>query len=143
MLPQKGKLILATVHDRDGIPDAEVSLLAVGKPKGTFYFKYFKWEPGLAPSKELVTFTKTNNRKGRLDGWFERYTESLLDEWSVRGDSKESLVYVRKLLDSGKNVGVACYCAPEKRAICHLSVLRELMELLGYEVVEAEPIKYK
>ena len=83
MISQKGKLILATVHGRDGIPDADINLLAVGKPKGKFYFRWFKWEPGLAPSRELVTFTKLHNRKGRLEGWFERYTESLMDEWLV------------------------------------------------------------
>lgn len=140
---QKGKLILATIHGRDSIPDADIQLLAVGKPKGYFYFKFFKHDPGLAPSRELVTFTKLHNRKGRLDGWFERYTESLLDEWLIRGDSMASLVRLRKWLDSGKNVGVACYCAPEKRPVCHLSVLRTLMEDMGYTVVEAEPIKYK
>lgn len=140
---QKGKLILATIHGRDNIPDADVNLLAVGKPKGTFYFKFFRHEPGLAPTRDLVTFTKMHNRKGRLDGWFERYTESLLDEWLTRDDSKQALVQLRKWLDSGLNVGVSCYCAPEKRPVCHLSVLRGLMEDMGYEVVEAEPIKYK
>ena len=140
---ERGKVILATVHGRTEIPNADVQLLAVGKPKGTSYFRFFKHEPGLAPSWDLVTFTKEHNRKGRLDGWFERYTESLIEEWLTREDSLEAFKMLRKNLNSGLNVGVACYCHHKKRDVCHLSILRDIMESMGYEVLEAEPIKYK
>lgn len=140
---QRGKVILATIHGRTSIPEADKLFLAVGKPKGDTYFKWFTHDPGLAPSRDLVTFTKEHNRKGKLEGWFERYTESLLDEWFTREDSMKSFIRLRKWLDAGLNVGVACYCDHHKREFCHLTILREVMESMGYIVEEAEPIKYK
>lgn len=144
-LPKKGKVIICTVHGRKPLEEADVNLLAVGKPKGQTYFNLgWEHEPGLAPSRELVTFTKHNNHsKGRLDGWFERYTESLLDEWEIRGDSISALSKVVKAVKSNKVVAISCYCAPGKRDICHLSVLKDILEDLGCSVEEAEQIEYK
>jgi hypothetical protein len=115
----------------------------VGKPKGETYFKWWIHTPGLAPSRELVTFTKEHNRKGHLEGWFERYTESLLDEWMTRKDSIKAFKELIGYLKGGLTVAIACYCDHNKREFCHLSILRDIIEDMGYEVVEAEPIKYK
>lgn len=144
-LNQKGKVVLCTIHSRT--PDMEgidKHLFAVGKPKGNTYFN-LGWQhyPGLAPTRALVTFTKEHNRKGRLEGWFERYTESLLEEWGTREDSIESFIQLLKWLNKGTNVAISCYCDSVKRPVCHLSILRKLLEDLGYIVEEAEPIKYK
>ena len=144
-LKGRGKVVICTIHNRT--PDMEgidKHLLAVGKPKGETYFN-LGWEhyPGLAPSRDLVTFTKEHNRGGKLDGWFERYTESLLDEWATRKDAMEQFIQLRKWLDKGLNVAVACYCHPSKRDICHLSILREILESMEYEVREARPIPYR
>lgn len=139
----KGKIILATIHGRTELEGADIHLFAVGKPKGETYFKWWKHTPGLAPTRELVTFTKEHSRKGKLEGWFERYTESLLEEWMTRKDSMQAFKALRAYLDAGLNVAVACYCDHNKREFCHLSILRDLMEDMGYEVEEATPIKYK
>lgn len=141
---KKGKVILCTVHGRTTMEGVDAQLLAVGKPKGRTYYQWWEHTPGLAPSRELITHTKEHNHsKGRLDGWFERYTESLLDEWVNRGDSQHALVELLKKLNKGLNVAVSCYCHPEKRPVCHLTILRELLEDMGYVVEEAEPIDYK
>lgn len=142
-LSKKGKVVLATIHGRTKLEGVDKQLFAVGKPKGYTYFQWWEHTPGLAPSRALVTFTKEHNRKGRLEGWFDRYTESLLEEWDTRDDAIESFIQLIKWLNKGLNVGIACYCAPEKRPFCHLSVLRGILEDMGYEVEEAVPIKYK
>ncbi|WIT26241.1 hypothetical protein [Bacillus phage SPO1L3] len=135
----KGKVMICSIHNRKSVEGADVHLFAVGKPKGTFYFDWWDHTPGLAPSRDLVTFTKEYNRsKGRREGWFERYTERLLDEWSERKDFRVAMKKLRKDLDSGKNVAIACYCPKYKRDVCHLSILGELLEDLGYKVEEVE-----
>ncbi len=66
----KGKVMICSIHNRKSV-GADVHLFAVGKPKGTFYFDWWDHTPGLAPSRDLVTFTKEYNRsKGRREGWF-------------------------------------------------------------------------
>ncbi|MMZ43656.1 hypothetical protein D1872_52210 [compost metagenome] len=137
IVPKKGKVLLCTVHYRTVMEGVDVQMLAVGKPKGITYFKWWQHEPGLAPSRELVTFTKMNNRKGKLEGWFERYTESLLDEWRERKDFTEAFTRLLNYLKQGKTVAISCYCHPLKRNVCHLSILRGLIEDFGYEVEEA------
>lgn len=134
---EKGKVVLCCVSNRTVMEGVDVQLLAVGKPKGQTYFQWWKHEPGLAPSRELVTFTKEHNRKGHLEGWFERYTEKLLDEWESREDSLDAFTRLIGLLNEGKVVAIACYCHPLKRDMCHLSVLRSILEDLGFEVEEA------
>lgn len=140
---KKGKLIICTIHGRTTMEGVDEQLLAVGKPKGTTYFKWWKHVPALAPSRELVTFTKEHNRKGHLEGWFERYVESLMDEWLTREDSIQALSGLVKSLNSGKVIAVSCYCDTAKREQCHLGVLRDLIQDLGFEVEEAEPIDYR
>uniref|UniRef100_A0AAU8BCF3 DUF488 domain-containing protein n=1 Tax=Bacillus phage Adastra TaxID=3143958 RepID=A0AAU8BCF3_9CAUD len=136
-LKGKGKVMICSIHNRKSVEGADIHLFAVGKPKGTFYFDWWDHTPGLAPSRELVTFTKEYNRtKGRKEGWFERYTERLLDEWSERKDFMKAMKKLRKNLDSGKNVAIACYCPKYKRDVCHLSILGELLEDMGYIVEE-------
>ena len=142
-LEKKGKVVICTIHGRTILEGVDKQLFAVGKPKGRTYFEWWEHTPGLAPTRDLVTFTKEHNRKGRLEGWFESYEESLLDEWETSSDSMKSFTQLLKWLNKGLNVGIACYCAPEKRPVCHLSILRGLLEDLGYVVEEAEPIKYK
>ncbi len=140
----KGRMVICTIHGRKPLEEADVNLLAVGKPKGESYFGLgWTHDPGLAPSRDLVTFTKEHNRKGHKDGWFDRYTERLLEEWSVRKDAKKSLGRLLKWLKEGKTVAVSCYCDPHKREFCHLSILRDIVEDMGFEVEEATPIKYR
>jgi hypothetical protein len=142
-LKGRGKVLLCTIHGRTVVPEADIQLLAVGKPKGRTYFQWWEHKPGLAPTRELVTFTKEHNRKGRLDGWFERYTESLLEEWEERGDFFSQFSELINWLTEGKTVAIACYCDHHKRPVCHLSILRGLIEDFGFTVEEAEPIEYK
>lgn len=137
---RKGKVLLCTIHGRTTIDGVDIQLFAVGKPKGKTYMRWWIHDPGLAPSKELITFTKLNNRKGHKQGWFKRYTESLLNEWSIREDFSKSFSRLIKWLNEGKVVAIACYCAPQKRSQCHLSILKDLIEDFGYEVTEAEPV---
>lgn len=137
----KGKVVLCTIDYRKSLEGTSHSWLAVGKPRGDYYFQWWEWKPGLAPSSNLVTETRSfNNMKGIREGWFERYTQKLIEEWFSRQDFHVSYSNLIKILDSGENVAVACYCAPSKREFCHLSILRKVLEESGYQVEEAEPI---
>lgn len=137
-LERRGKVIMCCVHNRTVMEGVDVQLFAVGKPKGETYFRWWKHEPGLAPTRELITFTKMHNRAGKLDGWFERYTESLLAEWESRKDFKIAFRELLGYLKEDKVVAIACYCNPMKREVCHLSILADLIRDFEYEVVEAE-----
>jgi len=137
-LERRGKVVLCCIHNRTVMENVDVQLLAVGKPKGQTYFQWWVHEPGLAPTRDLVTFTKEHNRKGKLNGWFERYEESLLAEWESRKDFTVAFKQLLAYLKEGKTVAIACYCHPLKRDICHLSILKGLIEDFGYAVDEAE-----
>ena len=115
---------------------ADVQLFCVGKPKGTTYFKRWVHTPSLAPSKDLVTYTKMN-KKG---DWFKTYTKSLIGEWENSTEFSQSFIRLLNLLSSGKTVAIACYCNPSKRSVCHLSILADLVKDFGFEVEEL-PIK--
>lgn len=120
----------------------DIQLFAVGKPKGETYFKWWRHCPALAPTRDLVTFTKMHNReKGKINGWFERYTESLIDEWDNSAEFQREFKLLIKSLKEGKIVAIACYCHPMKRDICHLSILADLIRDFGYEVEEAELVE--
>ncbi len=45
---------------------------------------------------------------------------------------------LRKDLDSGKNVAIACYCPKYKRDVCHLSILGGVAGRLRVQVEEVE-----
>lgn len=138
-----GKLIICTIHGRTVMEGVDIQLFCVGKPKGKTYFRWWTHKPSLAPSPSLVTFTKSHNRdKGHLVGWFERYTESLLQEWSTSDEFKKDFAQLIQWLREGKVVAVACYCDSHKRSECHLSILADLVRDFGFTVEEAKPIKY-
>jgi hypothetical protein len=143
LVESKGKLITCTVHGRTTMEGVDVQLFCVGKPKGKTYYKWWTPKPALAPSPELVTFTKSHNRsKGHLPGWFERYTESLLEEWRNSEDFLKAFSQLIQWLREGKVVAVSCYCDPHKRSECHLSILADLVRDFGFTVQEADPIAY-
>lgn len=143
-LERKGRVVLCCVHGRAGKVDwADHQIFAVGKPKGTTYFEWWEHDPGLAPTSDLVTFAKRHPHKGSKKDSFQFYMEQLLDEWSIRKDFTRSFSRLLNWLKAGKTVAVACYCDPGKRDICHLSILRGLIEDFEYEVTEAEPIWYR
>lgn len=132
MMTCKGKLLTCSIHGRMNDNVADVQLFCVGKPKGTTYFKRWVHTPSLAPSKDLVTYTKMHKR----GDWFKNYTENLIDEWQNSQEFLESFSRLISLLSEGKTVAVACYCHTHKRSVCHLSILADLVKDFGFEVEE-------
>ena len=128
-----GKLLTCSIHGRSKDTVADVQLFCVGKPMGTTYFKRWIHTPSLAPSKELVTYTK---RSGHKANWFNNYTTNLLDEWNNSSEFKSAFKQLLTWLGEGKTVAVACYCNTRKRQVCHLSILGDLVKDFGFEVEE-------
>lgn len=128
----RGKLLTCSIHGRSRDRIADVQLFCVGKPKGTTYFKRWIHTPSLAPSKDLVTYTK----RTKHTDWFGNYTQNLINEWSNSEDFTHFFSQVIKWLSEGKTVAVACYCNTNKRQVCHLSILADLIKDFGFEVEE-------
>lgn len=128
-----GKLITCSIHGRSKDNVADIQLFCVGKPLGKTYFKRWVHVPSLAPSKDLVTYTKRCKKNG---DWFIHYTDSLLDEWSSSEDFTHAFSQLIRWLSEGKTVAVACYCNSRKRQVCHLSILGDLVKDFGFEVEE-------
>lgn len=135
---KKGKVFLCTIDNRSYVlPDIDKQLFAVGKPKGKTYFQYWQHAPGLAPSPALVTSTNITRRThGDYTDWFTTYREELLKEWYNRRDFLRAYSELINDLDNGKNIAIACYCPPQRRLLCHLSILQELLIDMGYKVLE-------
>lgn len=132
---KRGKIYTCSIHGRAKDNIADVQLFCVGKPKGTTYFDNWIHTPSLAPSKELVTYTK---RKARGE-WFKNYTINLLSEWSNSTEFIQSFNQILEWISEGKTIALACYCNHKKRQVCHLSILADLLKDLGFEVEELPP----
>ena len=132
----KGKLLTCCITGRGKTRYADIQLLCVGKPKSRMY-EQFGWiyTPALAPSPELVTHTKIQQKKMRLE-WWNFYKDSLLTEWESSKEFYSSLSEVVSFLQQGKTVAVACYCPSVRRSRCHLSILADIVRDLGYETQE-------
>jgi uncharacterized protein YeaO (DUF488 family) len=100
-----------------------------GVPKSDFarLDYYDVWFPNLSPGADLV--------KEALNAADERewaaFRRKFRHEMSVPDRSRE--LDVLAALSHHTNVAIGCYCADENR--CHRSVLRELLEERGAEVV--------
>jgi len=88
---------------------------------------YDVWLPNLAPSQALVT----QAQRAKTDKDWQKYMKRYRSEMA-RPESRRVLELLAAL-SHGTNLAVGCYCEDEKR--CHRSVLRELLEDCGAEVV--------
>jgi len=102
-------------------------------PRGVLKERYAKddwydvWLPNLAPSQALVT----QAQRARTDKDWQKYMKRYRAEMA-RPENRRVLELLAAL-SHGADFAVGCYCEDEKR--CHRSVLRELLEECGAEVV--------
>ena len=88
---------------------------------------YDVWLPNLAPSQALVT----QAQHAKTDKDWQKYMKRYRSEMA-RPENRRVLELLAALSHDA-NFAVGCYCEDEKR--CHRSVLRELLEECGAEVV--------
>lgn len=90
---------------------------------------YDVWLPELAPSASLVTWAVSEPLTDARWTKFARHYQSEMREPSVR-----RLITLLVALSRQTSVSVGCYCEDEAR--CHRSLLRELLEDAGAEIVQ-------
>lgn len=91
--------------------------------------------PDLAPEKHLVNQYLGFRNKGewtqeKFDTW---YRPLFIQQMYTRIETKGVLNHVHKLITSGDDVVLACYCHDEN--MCHRRIIAEEFEKKGIEVV--------
>ena len=115
--------------DNEGLRIGTVRRPPRGVPKAEFASRdfYDVWYPNLSPSAELVA--KALHAESDKD-WRDFVTK--FKAAMAEPDASKSLDLLAALSHT-TNLSVGCYCENEAR--CHRSVLRELLEKRGAEVV--------
>ena len=90
---------------------------------------YDVWLPNLAPSQELVKEAQGAGTDAEWRAFVRKYRTEM-----ARPEAKHLLALLAAL-SRETSFSVGCYCEDEAR--CHRSVLRELLEEAGAEVVPA------
>lgn len=90
---------------------------------------YDAWLPNLAPSQELVKEAQEAGTDAEWRAFVRKYRAEM-----ARPEAKHLLALLAAL-SRETSFSVGCYCEDEAR--CHRSVLRELLEEAGAEVVPA------
>jgi uncharacterized protein YeaO (DUF488 family) len=100
-----------------------------GVPKARYAAEnwYDVWLPNLAPSQELVTEAQGAGTDAEWRAFVRKYRTEM-----GRPEAKHLLALLAAL-SRETSFSVGCYCEDEAR--CHRSVLRELLEEAGAEVV--------
>jgi uncharacterized protein YeaO (DUF488 family) len=88
---------------------------------------YDVWLPNLAPSQELVKEAQGAGTEAEWRAFVRKYRSEM-----ARPEAKHLLALLAAL-SRETSFSVGCYCEDEAR--CHRSVLRELLEEAGAEVV--------
>ena len=89
---------------------------------------YDVWLPELAPSAELLAWVKSEPLTPKRWTAFKRKYQR-----EMREPVAQRLIALLAAMSKQTNLAVGCYCEDEGR--CHRSVLRELLEEEGGEVV--------
>lgn len=125
----KGKLYLASKYTYELIaPDNSVIINIARKPMKDSRISEHIIE--LAPSKELFSWYMAN--KG-IDNWFKEYKKVYKQEIQNNEIALEKMRYIKRILDSGKDVVLLCYCRDVSK--CHRSIIGEAYEYVGVEVI--------
>lgn len=100
-----------------------------GVPKERFSIDdwYDVWLPNLAPSAALVKQAQEASTPREWQAFVRKYKAEMVAPDAVR------VLDLLAALSRQTELSVGCYCADEAR--CHRSVLRELLEERGAEVV--------
>ena len=100
-----------------------------GVPKSAFssHNWYDVWYPNLAPSKETVKLGQEAETPVQWRAFVRKYRAEMAAPDTAR------TIELLAALSRQTNFSVGCYCEEEEH--CHRSVLRELLEEAGAEVV--------
>ena len=87
---------------------------------------YDVWFPNLSPSESLLKETSPNDEKS-----WKRFKRRFLAE--LQAPAARRALELIAALSHQTNFAIGCYCRDEPR--CHRSILRELLEKLGAEII--------
>lgn len=89
----------------------------------------------LAPSKELFSwYINLKNNNNLYEGWFEDYRKVYLNQLKNNNKALKSLKIIKMMLEEGKDVAVYCFCQDVNK--CHRSIIGDLFEKKGFEVIK-------
>ena len=126
---KKGKLYLASKYTYELIvPDDSVIINIARKPMRDSRVSEQIIE--LAPSKELFSWYMDNKES---EDWFIEYKRRYKKEVQGNERALARMRDIKKLLDSGKDVVLLCYCRDVYK--CHRSIVGEAYEYVGIEVI--------
>lgn len=89
---------------------------------------YDVWVPDVAPSAQLVSWALT---EPWTDARWNRYRKAYLKE--MKDPVASRLIALLAALSHDSNFSIGCYCEDETR--CHRSLLRELLQHAGADLV--------
>ena len=88
----------------------------------------------LAPSKELFNWYINLKKSNSLyEGWFKDYRKVYLNQMKNNNKSLNALKTIKRMLEEGNDVAVYCFC--EDVSKCHRSIIGDLFEKKGFEVI--------
>lgn len=121
---KKGKVILNHVRASSQYPDA-ITFNITRKP-----IKGMEQLISLAPSWDIIKLVK--NAKNVADVWDE-YTKRYNEELNTQENLNALLWTISYFLELGYDVQFVCFCTNPK--FCHRSIVGEMFENRGYEVI--------
>lgn len=121
---KKGKVILNNVRASSQYPDA-ITFNIARKP-----IKGMEQLISLAPSWDIINLVK--NAKNVADVWDE-YVTRYNEELSTQANLNTVLWTISYFLELGYDVQFVCFCTNPK--YCHRSIVGEMFENRGYEVI--------
>lgn len=131
----KGNLITLKIQESKQVNDTEALKIfgvrfAKFLPNGWVHFDQ------MTPSKKLLFKFKDKEKNGNWnqDAFDSFYKPNFLKETSCNDLAKEEIKKIAQHLKQGKNVYYACYC--KEFSLCHRSIIAEIFERNGYNVLK-------
>ena len=124
----KGKVILASYYDVESYKNCDI-VVNIARGNMEFNGKPIPKRIALAPSQNLFKWYQANKKN---EGWFDKYRKVYLNELKNNKIALDMLTNMRKVLDSGKDICLLCFC--KSYTNCHRGILGDLFKAKGYEV---------
>lgn len=130
---KQGKLYVISLSNVRKLPEnTEIVKLLVTRQKKKI--NGIVWYPCLAPSTELFRTYINKWKGGKVENWWELYTEAFTKEM-VREPMLSALKLAYKSLRQGANIAFICFCNTNKRK-CHRYLLGDVIKALDIEVID-------
>lgn len=126
----KGVLYLIPLYKLHLLPDHVKLKLLITRSERKI--EGITWFPQLAPSKELFEQYMSEWRNGKVENWWDLYTEKFTAEL-LQEPKHSAMRRLYNILTSGNNVALICFCTNRK---CHRYIIADVMKITNIKVKE-------